>query len=131
MELDKVVSMNEVTLQKIRFAVTQNLYPQDLQYDIHHDYMHDRMIHMLNWNLLGKEIETRTYPSTWWDGFKAKYYPKWLKARYPPEFDTFRLHNICPHIAIEWRKGQSIHLDWIEGDHGFDSLRPTKTSDES
>lgn len=118
--------LSEVTLEKIRFAVTKHVFPLDLRYEVFPDYMTDRMTHLLNWNLLGKKIETKTYPSTWWDGFKNKYFPSWLKKRYPPNFDEFKLYNICPHINYKWPEHADRHITWLEKDHGFNSSSTDK-----
>ena len=47
MKLEDIIPIEEITLQKIRFAVAQHVYPQDLRYEVFNDYMTDRMTHML------------------------------------------------------------------------------------
>ena len=120
--------VKELILQRIRFGLTQNVnlkdcYPQDLKYETFRDFRLNRMINYLTWNLLGKEIETRKYPSTWRDAFKDRWFPKFLKKRFPIEWDEFKLYNICPHINQEWPKNQLIHIQWLEKEHGFKSKK--------
>ena len=114
-------TVNELVLQKIKFAITliENCYPQDLRYDTEKDIMRDRIIHAISWNLLGKDIETRKYPSTWWDAFKDRWFPKFLKKRFPVNWEEFKLYNICPHINHAWPENRNMHILWIEGNHGF------------
>ena len=125
-------TVNELVLQKIRFGATQieNCFPQGLRYDVERDYIRDRFIHLLTWNLLGKEIETRKYPETWWDAFKNRWYPKFLKKRFPVKWDAFKLYNICPHINYDWGKQPNIHINWMESEKDFQGS-PTKTSDSN
>ena len=119
--IDESQTYEEITLQKIRFtASAMSCYPQDLEFNTYRDMRFQTLTDYLSWNLLGKKIETKTYPSTWWDGFKNKYLPKWLKKRYPPSFDSFTLYNICPHINIDFPSNKGVHLDWINKEHGFD-----------
>lgn len=124
-------TVNDIVLQRIRFGLTrhENLkdcYPQELNYETFSDLRLNSMIHFLSWNLLGKEIETRTYPSTWWDAFKDRWFPKFLKQRFPVNWDEFKLYNICPHIKHEWPKNQLIHIHWLEKEHGFNIKRVAK-----
>lgn len=127
------VDLKEVVLQKIRFGINlvENCYPQDLKYDVERDIMRNRIIHLITWNLLGKDIETRKYPSTWWNAFKNRWYPRFLKKRFPVEWDEFKLYNICPHINQVWSKDQSIHIQWLEENHGFARARDLGPDDPS
>jgi len=113
------VPLKEITLQKIKFGVVQNVFPQDLKYEVEHDIIHDRFIHYLTWNLLGKEIETKKYPATWWDAFKNRWYPQFLKKRFPVSWDHFRLYNICPHINHVFPSNSALHLNWVEDERDF------------
>lgn len=121
MKLEDSVLFKEVVLTKIRFGLTQieNCYPQNLRYETEHDIRLQRIIHHISWNLLGKEIETKKYPETWWDAFKERWYPKFLKKRFPVRWDHFRLYNICPHINEVWMDDKALHLNWIENELNF------------
>lgn len=113
----------EMILNKIKFGISHyayNCHPQNLKYETLVDYTHDRMIHLITWNLLGKEIEMKRYPSTWWDAFKDRWFPKFLKTRFPVSWDEFKIYNICPHIDIPWHENQELHIKWMEENHGFD-----------
>ena len=119
--IDESQTYEEITLQKIRFtASAMSCYPQDLEFNTYRDMRFQTLTDYLSWNLLGKKIETQTCPRTWWDGFKHKYFPRWLKERYPVEWDSIKLYNICPHINIDFPSNKGVHLDWINKEHGFD-----------
>ena len=129
MKLEDIVGkdapiLEEVTLQAIKFALVQhipkNTYPQRLELEGYDDYLRDYFIRQLSWHLWGKKIETITYPRTWWDAFKNYWFPKWLRKRYPPSFDTFQLYNICPHISFDWKNHSDLHIQWLEKNHGFE-----------
>ena len=112
-------NLKGVTLQKIKFACAQHVYPQNLKYEIENDIILARFIHYLSWNLLGKEIETKKYPATWWDAFKNRWYPKFLKTRFPVSWDHFRLYNICPHINQAFPCNSALQLIWVVDERDF------------
>ncbi len=120
--LEESVPLNEVILEKIRFGLSTyapNVFPQDLDYEKYRDIRLQHTIETLSWSLLGKRIEKIKYPSTWWDAFKDRWYPKFLKKRFPINWEHFRLYNICPHINEAWVDNKSVHLNWIENEKDF------------
>ena len=111
-----MIDVEELVLEKIKFGVAQyhyNLHPQNLKYETDFDVSHQRMIHYLSWNLLGKTIETKRYPSTWWDAFKDRWFPRFLKNRLKVNYDEFKLYAICPHINKDFGKSSEIHFKWL------------------
>lgn len=124
--------MREEVLQGIRFGVTQaipkNTYPQHLQFDEFDDYSKGYFIRQLQWTLFGKKIEERKYPSTWWDAFKDRWFPKFMRDWFPVNFDHFQLYNICPHLAFAWKDQSDLHLTWITENHGFDTFQSSPTT---
>jgi hypothetical protein len=61
---------------------------------------------------------TVRWPATWWDHFKLRWFPAWLKARYPVEYDeeTYEYGpiHVCPHIAIKWPENAPLHFDFLK-----------------
>ncbi len=51
--------------------------------------------------------------------FKDRWFPKFLKKRFPVNWDEFKLYNICPHINHTWPENRNMHILWIEKNHGF------------
>jgi len=110
------VSITDVTLNKIRFGIADNLYPQDMKYQENWDESTKRLQRILTWNLLGKTIETRRYPATWWDAFKERWVPRSLKKHFTINYAEFPIYNICPHISADFKKASSVHLSWLNGE---------------
>lgn len=57
-----------------------------------------------------------SYPSTWWQFFKRRYFPKWWLKKYPVKvtrinYDMMRVFKICPHIET---KENATHAEWLE-----------------
>ena len=126
--------LDEVTLDFIRFGLRSQMpkgvYPLKLEMDRYRDYLHGWVVHEISWMLLGKKIETRKYPATWWDAFKNRWYPKFLKNRFPVNWAHFNLYNICPHINHDFQINQSIHFDWLANTKDFQSLE-TRTRNKT
>jgi hypothetical protein len=58
---------------------------------------------------------SKRWPKTWWDAFKERWFPSWLKAHFPVVWDGFEIDQqiylaVCPHITD---KKQKRHLEWM------------------
>lgn len=57
----------------------------------------------------------RKWPKTWWDAFKARWFPTWATRRWPIEYERIDIeqkifHAVCPHLQD---RPQSTHLEWM------------------
>jgi len=51
-------------------------------------------MHTSLWAHLDERIVAyRRWPKTWWDAFKARWFPLWLLRRFPAEFDEFSINR--------------------------------------
>ena len=41
-----------------------------------------------------------SYPKDWWQACKNRWFPGWLKGRFPIEYHVERLARYCPHKAV-------------------------------
>jgi len=61
--------------------------------------------------------ETRrewTYPETWLDAVKERFFPKWLLKRYPAKLVHVKFGFIYPDIAPVVDSKVSIALTWVD-----------------
>ena len=60
-------------------------------------------------------IEHISYPETWWDAFKERWYPKWMLRRWPAEHVeralTLKQVHMCPHLDIP--PGNKTHYRFL------------------
>lgn len=54
------------------------------------------------------------WPATWWDAFKDRWFPRWLRSRFPVEWRSVdvsqRIYGpVCPHLHVPER---GKHLQW-------------------
>jgi hypothetical protein len=65
---------------------------------------------------ISKEVISKeSLPLDWWQSFKLKWFPKWLKRKYPIKYRVIetvvqKFHN-CPHDFI---KIPDEHLKWLQ-----------------
>lgn len=55
------------------------------------------------------------YPATWWDAFKDRWFPLWLKLRFPPRYKRIFVKEtiykaVCPHLHV---RGANDHVEFL------------------
>lgn len=66
------------------------------------------------------------YPSDWWQAFKDRWFPDWLKRRYPVTMTVHEIsaHTIYPHIKVAKPEQAVLKVfdsQWT-AKHGFDDV---------
>lgn len=61
----------------------------------------------------------RSWPKTWWDAFKYRWFPKWARERWPIEYESIDVEQtiysaVCPHLQDD---PQRTHLQWMSCEH--------------
>ena len=64
----------------------------------------------------GNSLFEKSYPSTWWDAVKARWFPQWAKDRWPITYETVTIKALYPKLAlpnepISWDAGVRIWRD--------------------
>ena len=82
-----------VELEKVRYAVRQSFDKSFLREIVVHDQVDqlaDTIVFHLEGSILGdcQPCAPEEVPVDWWDAFKSRWFPGWLKRRYPPRFRT-------------------------------------------
>jgi len=84
--------------RKVLEAMKFSLYTAMAKYDVQHGNMRlmvenaaDRMGFTISTTIYGEKVESRhvTYPTTWLDAFKLRWFPKWALERWPANQTTF------------------------------------------
>lgn len=91
-------TFSEIELEKIKLGFTEvlsnDLLETMISFDeIADDFIRNRCRLMIQGHLWGESgtPQTITYPATWWDAVKERWFPKWLLTRYPV---SYRIHEI-------------------------------------
>lgn len=97
-----------VTLERIRLHVQQRL-SRELLNDptvtaLINQQTGDAIVHAIAEYAGQKQVGQVecVYPTTWWDAFKDRWFPGWLKRRYPPAFTRTVLNAqvIYPNLRL-------------------------------
>ena len=59
----------------------------------------------------------RSWPKTWWDAVKDRWYPEWAKTRWPVEYERINIDQqiyggVCPHLQSDPTR---THVTYLAG----------------
>jgi len=114
MRIPNPSEIKKITLQKIRFGVSQYVSESMLRefvVDVYTDIQNKTIQTVIKWFIPGRlastDQETKKYVKTWasWqDAFKDRWFPEFLKRRYPvkrvtsPVIIIHKHYHMCPHL---------------------------------
>ncbi len=121
-----MVTMDRITLEKIKFGIQQmvsSALMDDMRYESIEDITTQGIIKQLTFYLWGNRVNeeeyddaVNVYPSTMWEELKRDFWPKWLKRRFPVRYSkdvthvTHNHYHVCPHLNY---KDDRKHLDFM------------------
>lgn len=131
-DFDATNAIKTQRLDKIMFSVSQRIprhYLIDPRYEEYMDHVDGSLVRQIEFSLYGKQDtkeETTVedyirYPTTWVDACKERFFPEWLKGRYPVKYTsrlsikkvTQYITKVCPHINIQSDKP---HIEFVTVD---------------
>lgn len=103
-ELDLVVQdqVSKLILQKIQHGAAMAISPNELRSMkavSYVDEMSQRIIYQLRWQTLGR-VTTYTHPKTWWDAFKIRFFPMWLRRKFPEQMTVIEAYQLFPDLPF-------------------------------
>lgn len=85
-------TFDTIDLQRLQFVVSKSVSDDFVVHEPELGRFHDEMCRSIQYTLRGhvwaeapKSISVR-YPSTWWDAFKARWFPEWALEAYPVNY---------------------------------------------
>lgn len=60
----------------------------------------------------GDTSDVVTYPESWWEYTKERWFPDWLKSRFPIGYTKLAVthYHLCPHLnAVP----DGVHVEWL------------------
>jgi hypothetical protein len=91
--------MKTVTLKKIQFAYRQRLAAHliDRAVDVWLDQNMNEYIVQVTGFLFGREFRPIRYPLDWWQAVKERWFPDWLKNRFPVVYKSITFAEVYPN----------------------------------
>ncbi len=139
-ELKDTVEFEKITLPLMKVAVSEriklgSLSLDRMRLDGYRDYFMDSMVYNLSTYLIGNKVheypvDDIKYPADWKEAFKERWFPEFLKRRYPVryKYESTVIHHyhLCPHVEAPWGRGE--HIEFLTMmDEEYHSLNGTKT----
>ena len=108
-EIAAQLHMSEHAARRIKLEIFADHAARSLVFSIQ-SYMWGNQVH--------REVTGRVrFHASWWQGFKASFFPDWLKRHYPVRFEeretSVKLIHTCPHLNIETRDDEKVHLRYL------------------
>lgn len=77
------------------------------------DKMPELRAHQINIivNALTTDFGLVSWPSDWWQAFKDRWFPCWLKTIYPVRYSERKCSRICPHLG---EHDKLRHYSWLD-----------------
>ena len=92
---------NERVYQVIKMGALKNI-PDDIKnVDVFVSDWMGKIVLKIRQRSLARTVEKHSYPETWWDAVKARWYPKWLKARFPVQMVTVTTEDVMPSYDLD------------------------------
>ena len=120
-----MTEMQMLSLEKLkiglRIALSEALL-RDVRVEQWQDYSMRQIITMVEaylWsNTIHTERETYQHTASWWQGFKASFFPPWLLRRFPVRMTSVtcetKFIHVCPHLNITAPNEERFHLQWLK-----------------
>jgi hypothetical protein len=116
--------------EAVQLTVRKHIAPELIMDVSQVKYIADRVVYDFRIYIAGMEKERikidRHWPSDWKEAFKERWFPHWLKRRFPVNYQSVHIDQpiylaVCPHTGVDKRKR---HLEWMEVK--FDSVKPSR-----
>lgn len=118
MKYDDVVPMNEVTLERVRYTVRQQVTRaqlQDMRLEALPDFIGRGLIYQLSVGLAARKADAVVEaPADWWEAFKARWFRGWLLRRYPVKMRTWRAWEMLPRVPLPEQYLDGAHFVFRE-----------------
>lgn len=108
---------NEVTLERMKFGLSTFISKELESFAIEPDVQITRsiggnMVATLRQDVFGEQVlhETVRYPADWWQAFKERWFPVWLKRQFPVRYEEheFDARFLYPSIPAKNPKFKSV-----------------------
>ena len=112
-----LLALDQVTLHAMKLAATRYLDDEvvgpllsrgDLTCQAVFDDLLDEFILRFRAVILGEELQKVTYPADWWQAVKDRWFPAWLKRRYPVIMNTVEAVALYPSLPAKTAPGYVI-----------------------
>lgn len=110
--------MEKIILNAEQFAVSLSKKKCPIGFESRVDVVndiYDHLVFRLHVYVFGEDLGIKeiSYPANWWEAFKDRWFPDWLKHRFPVRFQTERwcAKSLYPHLKRPVKNfGETVFL---------------------
>ena len=96
--------VSEVLLERFKFAMgaefPEEWFQDAVNPEAHFDHFLKSWILTVRTSIYGERLREIIYPVTWWDAFKERFFPLWLKARFPVRHQRWTIAAMYPCVSL-------------------------------
>ena len=122
--VENIELIERVVLEKLRFGLRENIHPDlldKLMLKIEKDFLTQEWIAKIRGFVWSKEdvVETIKFPSDWWQAVKERFFPLFLRKKFPVKhkFVVVKTVRTCPHIDFP-KDSYKSHIQFLSGKRG-------------
>ncbi len=116
------LNIGQLILEQIQIGALMHLSPamvRRMEVDQDYDPSLRALEVQFSTYMIGNTVHTsesgyECHPLTLWDGIKLKFFPRWLRERFPVRYHethrTLKVTNVCPHLDFGNRRP---HLEYL------------------
>lgn len=133
---DVTEDFHKIICEKVS-VITRKMIHSDLEITLLKDNVFNEMIFALKTYVLGLADERiriyKEWPENWWEAFKDRWFPTWLKNKYPVRYDHIMVDQaiykaVCPHLTTDEHKKHVTFLYYAQNNldyffHGDDHVQ--------
>jgi hypothetical protein len=90
----------EKTKLKFQSAITQEAILDSIAFDVYIDHTLDAVIMEFTRYITSETIEEISYPTTWWDAVKERFFPKTALKKFPVKYTRITAKALYPKISL-------------------------------
>lgn len=113
-QLNADLNVEKVVLEKFKYAVSHRVDEEFLltiDVDRYADMISKGVIYQFRTQIAGQKLEDIYYPANWKEAFKDRWFPKWLKKKFPVRFTYLEVKALYPQLHLpKWEYPPTFHI---------------------
>jgi len=107
-----------VRLERLKWVILQSLSEEfiqadDVAWEQFGCFMANAITLRIKGHIFGQKLEQRevSYPSTWWDAVKERFFPAWLLVRFPVTYKILRLEGWATYPKLSLPGQETFYIE--------------------
>lgn len=105
-----------ITLQVRRLSLHKRITVEEAKVYLERDICANDLVLVLEakvYSSLPEAVEHR-YPTTWWDAFKERWFPRWARVRWPASWTVVRMERGAYYPTIPWNRQRHAPAPYLD-----------------